>query len=802
MNETDLTLPDFTAWNAKRVGFKHNWFDHLWLIVRAAKNGDPVPESLRRWSNEYGNLLEWLHGATEALSPHQVLSLPAFEGWPDELRDECRAWLRARFQQAFPEVEALVQTCGERLAELDRELQPILQGTQLELSDAKRSTLEDLFQKTAACLRELPQGVVWPEPRADDGLACILVIDDLLGRGTSRESAGPSIGEKAARELGEIRRSFCAHFRLVDAGAGARESLPARPLARAFFCSGQRWDPEREVFVNDTEVVRRAVAQGPWGAGAASQWALVIVDVLFNTGRPEEHGRGPDDSPFGVDEILPLIRREFPTLPAIALTTEATGDIIKRVHRLRFPYLKRTDITDETLLYHVVKAGRITPAQLRAALDVQDDLIAEDPSVMDVLFEAWREARDENGRTILLTGPSGAGKERFAQFMHATSGRKGQFVSVNCAELEKGLGAGELFGHYEGAFTDATEDAEGHFHKADGGTLFLDEFADLEGPVQNMLLRALQAERASEVVIKPVGQPKKSSKSVGQPKKAIEELRTKLDVRVICATSQDLSSLREDLLYRIPTHIHIPPLNERRGDILPLAEHFLSSPRHQDAPGLQLDEAARDFLQSGDFSGNVRTLANVIRRSAQGKGKINVITRADVEGAYAAEQGKFRAQRSPKGASAVTSKPPAGLGPEPASEPRPPATPFDAAATILGWVESGVDWNTLRKADIEALDTALRGNVWEVFAALVEWAMFRSPDAPALAEYLTGGKGQGRAPTDLVKRLVNLDRKISDRLASSPYIPENERLADIIRSGGDEREKRSASTRPRKSRQS
>ena len=200
---------------------------------------------------------------------------------------------------------------------------------------------------------------------------------------------------------------------------------------------------------------------------------------------------------------------------------------------------------------------------------------------------------------VLIVGETGTGKELIARHLHAQSRRKGAFVAVNCGALSPALAEAELFGHQAGAFTGANETRAGWFEAANGGTLFLDEIGDLPLPMQVKLLRVLQ-ER--EVV--RVG----SRKSIP------------LDIRLVAATNIDLAEavtaghFRLDLYYRLNVlTFDLPPLRERRGDIMPLAEHFLfkySEKLRLEPPALTPD--TRRALLHYPWPGNIRELENVI----------------------------------------------------------------------------------------------------------------------------------------------------------------------------------------------
>jgi Nif-specific regulatory protein len=203
--------------------------------------------------------------------------------------------------------------------------------------------------------------------------------------------------------------------------------------------------------------------------------------------------------------------------------------------------------------------------------------------------------------TILITGESGTGKELVADALHINSPRAGKpFIKVNCAALPESLIESELFGYERGSFTDAGARRMGRFELADGGTLFLDEIGELSPSAQVKLLRFLQNREFDR----------------------IGGTRTiKVDVRVIAATNRDLEkdvaagSFRAALYYRLNLFpITVPPLRERRQDILPLAEHFLA--KFSRNKGLRrFSSHAVELLTSYDWPGNVRELENAVERS-------------------------------------------------------------------------------------------------------------------------------------------------------------------------------------------
>jgi len=205
--------------------------------------------------------------------------------------------------------------------------------------------------------------------------------------------------------------------------------------------------------------------------------------------------------------------------------------------------------------------------------------------------------------TVLITGESGVGKELVAREIHLRSPRaQGPFITVSCGALPETLLESELFGYKKGAFTGAHRDKVGLFKVADGGSFFLDEIGDAPPVIQMKLLRLLQ-----EKEIVPLG----------------DISPIKVDVRIIAATNKNLKEevkrgrFREDLFYRLNVvPIHIPPLRERKEDIIILAEHFLKKYSERVGVGLKrLSKEAEELLTSYPWPGNVRELENIIERA-------------------------------------------------------------------------------------------------------------------------------------------------------------------------------------------
>ncbi len=306
-------------------------------------------------------------------------------------------------------------------------------------------------------------------------------------------------------------------------------------------------------------------------------------------------------------ELLKQLKSIDPTIDAVIVTAYGTIDTaVAAIKAGAYDYLtKPIDIEELILrLNHIVEKRR-----METELRILKEELAEKYS-LDFVFEsgAMKEIMDMVRRvastpaTVLITGESGTGKEVLARIIHHLSGRSGRFVAVACPSIPETLLEAELFGYERGAFTGATTSKPGKFELAHRGTIFLDEIGEMPLFAQAKLLRVLQ-----EHEIERLGGTR--------PKK--------VDVRVIAATNRDLEKLvaegkfRADLFYRLNVvHIHIPPLRERREDILPLANYFLkkfTKNMHKQIEGFS--RQAVEQLIAYDWPGNVRELENAIERA-------------------------------------------------------------------------------------------------------------------------------------------------------------------------------------------
>ncbi|MFO7578353.1 MAG: sigma 54-interacting transcriptional regulator [Pelovirga sp.] len=293
-------------------------------------------------------------------------------------------------------------------------------------------------------------------------------------------------------------------------------------------------------------------------------------------------------------------------------------------------------------------------------------MIGSSPEMLE-LFELIACVAEEGDSTVLIQGESGTGKELIARAIHEKSPRRdGHFVPVNCAAIPDELLESELFGYVKGAFTGAAQAKIGRIQFADGGTLFLDEIGDMKSSLQAKLLRVIQ-----EREVEQVGGVR----------------ATKVDVRVIAATHQNLENLvaagrfREDLYYRLAViPITAPPLRQRRADINLLIDRFIARfSRRGSDPRTTIDPAARRSLQLFDWPGNVRELENLIQRLViLHRGKR--ITMKELPE-------KYRCPPAAAEVAAVVEE----LDRVPGTVPVEPV----AAETPLQWTETGLDFNVL-----------------------------------------------------------------------------------------------------------
>ena len=328
----------------------------------------------------------------------------------------------------------------------------------------------------------------------------------------------------------------------------------------------------------------------------------------------KEHGadivfldvRLPDSN--GLDLLPELIRIDPET---IVVVMTAHGDVETAVSAMKlgaYDYLaKPYSIEEVSLLIKKIIETNLVKSQLQhyqERLESHFSQILGNNYSIKILREHIAMAAKTDHTTVLIRGESGTGKELVARQIHFQSGRANRpFIDVNAAAVSGTLLESELFGHEKGAFTDAQKQKKGLFELANGGTLFLDEIGDLDASLQVKLLRVLQ---------------ERKFRRVG----GTTDIH--VDVRIISATNADLEqkmqegTLRKDLFYRLNVFtINLPPLRERRDDVVLLAKSFLDEYRKEFSKEhiTGFSEDALKLMQAYDYPGNVRELKNIIERA-------------------------------------------------------------------------------------------------------------------------------------------------------------------------------------------
>ncbi len=345
-------------------------------------------------------------------------------------------------------------------------------------------------------------------------------------------------------------------------------------------------------------VLEKALAREsiPYEAYSSAQEAL---DAMDGGGQPQvlvSDIRMPGESGL---TLLEKVKARHPSLPVIIMT--AYSDLDSAVAAFQggaFEYLpKPFDVDHAIELVRRAIEESMHQGGAPVEADMAPEILGKAASMQDVFRAIGRLAQSH--ATVLINGESGTGKELVARALHRHSPRRdAPFIAINTAAIPRDLLESELFGHERGAFTGATATRRGRFEQADGGTLFLDEIGDMPPELQTRLLRVL---------------------SDGQFYRVGGHSPIKSNVRVIAATHQNLEDrvkqglFREDLFHRLNViRLRIPPLRERREDIVLLAQHFMTrSAQELGVEAKRLSEPAMRYLQGLDFPGNVRQLENL-----------------------------------------------------------------------------------------------------------------------------------------------------------------------------------------------
>ena len=369
---------------------------------------------------------------------------------------------------------------------------------------------------------------------------------------------------------------------------------------------------ERVLSVDDEKLIRWSVRK------QLEEWGYVVWEAESGTGglaqiRTETPDlilldvRLPDLS--GI-EVLREIKQNNLSVPVIMVTGDPQLDDIKTAIKLgALDFIKKPIDFDE---FQITVGNAIDRSQLRSERDSlreevkrrsgYHEVVAKSPRMVEMMGFVRKVAASE-ASTVLIQGESGTGKDLIAKAIHYESVRAEKpFVAINCSAIPETLMEAELFGHERGAFTDAKAQKKGLFEIADGGTLFLDEIGEMSTYLQAKLLRVLE-----DQTIRRIG----GVKDIG------------VDVRVIAASNRDLeqgvrdNTFRQDLFYRLSIiPIFIPPLRNRREDVLPLVDFFIDRYNFRFRKAVKgITQEARDLLVHYDWPGNVRELKNAIERA-------------------------------------------------------------------------------------------------------------------------------------------------------------------------------------------
>lgn len=292
----------------------------------------------------------------------------------------------------------------------------------------------------------------------------ILIIDDQFGRFQLGDAFHRSVGNKVFSLFEADRTNLCRNFGLVLPGT---KTSPDDSVARVVFSPAQKWNDETKEIENQPEMAVSAVKQR-WPASDGSRWSLVLLDLRFTVGKLNEFGDPERGSLFGADVLLPLLRKEFgDDLPIVVLSSTSRDEMNQRIRELgALDFIQR------------VPGAGAPPEQSRNALrealflhglmpDLTGNVVGKSLPVLKMLRLARRAGR--SARTILLEGETGTGKGLLAQYIHTVSDRSNaQFETFNASQRTAELQADELFGHWQGAFTDARTDSQdyGREHRA------------------------------------------------------------------------------------------------------------------------------------------------------------------------------------------------------------------------------------------------------------------------------------------------------------------------------------------------
>jgi DNA-binding NtrC family response regulator len=465
-------------------------------------------------------------------------------------------------------------------------------------------------------------------------------------------------------------------------GRESETLVPERPILVV--------DDEADIRLNLTAVLRLNGFTNAVGCATTGEMFRALDErgsdlVLLDLSMPTPSGQ----------EVLPRLRERYPEVPVVIITGQNDAESAVACMKLGvYDYLVKA--IDETKLITTIRRAleaaalerenralkaRLMDGRLRNPRAFAD-IVWADEVIRSVLL--YVDSVAPSSQTVLITGETGTGKDLIAQAIHRASGRNGGFIVVNASGLDETMLSDTLFGHVEGAYTDAKGRREGLVAQAAGGTLFLDEIGDLPAGSQVKLLRLLENREYYQLG---------------------GDYPLHSDARVIVATNRVLEEeierglFRKDLYYRLRTHrVHIPPLRERPRDIPALARHFIEAAAAEyrtDVP--ELSEDALSYLMRSELPGNVRELRALIYDAvSQCRGA--VLEARNLSGVTPSV---------PVGASAPGRAPGAAAASERPSDTETADSHAVAAEELRGWIQVNGGFPTLRDARQQLIDLAL-----------------------------------------------------------------------------------------------